>query len=271
MQFQKITEEPSPYTDLDKMSIAEIISVINKEDKTVALAVEKALPQILVLIREVINKLQSGGRLFYLGAGTSGRLGILDASEMPPSFGVPPQMVQGIIAGGKDAITAAVEFAEDDTESGWFDLQQNKISDKDFVIGISASGTTPFVLHSLKYCRANGIKTGAICCNPNSPVSAMAEFGIEIITGPEVITGSTRMKAATAQKMLLNMISSTVMIVLGMTSGNKMVNLQPLNQKLIQRGINLIMNELAITDPAQARKLLEKHGSVKKAMESFRR
>ena len=271
MSFQKITEANSPYPDLSEKSIKEIISILNNEDKTVASAVTCAIPQISRLAEAVAEKLRGGGRLFYLGAGTSGRLGLLDASEMPPSFGVSDQMVQGIIAGGQKAITSAVEGAEDDAETGWQALQERGVSSNDFVIGISASGETPFVFHALKACREGGIQTGALCNNPESPITSIAHFPVEVITGPEVLTGSTRMKAATAQKMVLNMISTAVMISLGKIAGNKMINLQPLNQKLVWRGIQIIMEELGISNINQARELLEKHGSVKKAIEAYRR
>jgi len=271
MGFRKITEESSSYTGLDKMSIDELIAIVNKEDKLVALAVEKALPQISALIKEVVLHLQSGGRLFYIGAGTSGRLGILDASEMPPSFGVSEEMVQGIIAGGEKAIVSAVEFAEDDTGGIEKIFQDKGISQNDMVIGISASGSTPFVLRALQYCRSAGITSGSVCNNPESPISGFSDFPVEVITGPEVITGSTRMKAATAQKMVLNMISSTAMIRLGRVKGNKMTNLMPLNKKLSQRAIQMIMEELGINDAAYAGQLLEKHGSAQKAIAACRR
>lgn len=270
MSYRKLTESDAACSDLDKKSIAEIIAIINTEDLTVAVSVQKALPQITKLAEAVLEKLQNGGRLFYIGAGTSGRLGILDSSEMPPSYGVSPDLVQGIIAGGEKAITSAVEFAEDNTDAGWAALQESNISEKDIIIGITASGSTPFVLHTLERSRSAGIQTGSIANNPGSPVSALADFPVEIITGPEVVTGSTRMKAATAQKMVLNMISSAVMIRLGHVSGSKMVDLKPLNHKLLERGSRIIMEELGITDYELAMELLEKHGSVRKALENSR-
>lgn len=269
--FQRLTEETSPYPHLDKKGIEEIISIIHAEDKTVTRAVERVLPAMVQLATTVTEKLKQGGRLFYVGAGTSGRLGILDASEMPPSYGVSSTLVQGVIAGGDKAITAAVEFAEDDPAAGWQQLVEKDISQKDFVLGISASGETPFIWHALKKCREAGISTGAIVNNPGSPISAFADFPVEVITGPEVVTGSTRMKAATAQKMLLNMLSTTVMISLGKISGNKMINLQPLNKKLNRRGITILMEELGLPDSRIAAELLEKHGSVKMAIEAYRR
>jgi N-acetylmuramic acid 6-phosphate etherase len=210
-----------------------------------------------------------GGRLFYIGAGTSGRLGVLDASECPPTFGVPPGLVIGIIAGGDKAITQAVEFAEDDKDQGWKDLQEHSISNKDSVVGIAASGTTPYVLGALKKCAENGITTGSISCNPDSPVSRVADFPIEVIAGPEFVTGSTRMKSGTAQKLVLNMISTSVMILLGRVEDNKMVNMQLTNEKLIQRGVYMLMERLNSNDYEMAKDLLLKCGSVKKAIESL--
>ena len=270
MSYQKLTEEDSAYPDLDKRSIPEILSIINKEDHSVPDAVKKILPQVAALAEAVFRKLKDGGRLFYVGAGTSGRLGILDASEMPPSYGVSPECVQGIIAGGEKAISEAVEFAEDNTEAGWAELDKRGISQKDFIIGITASGSTPFVVHVLEQAKSLGIQTASISNNPGSPVSAISDFPVEVITGPEVVTGSTRMKAATAQKMLLNMISSAVMIRLGHISGNKMVDLKPLNNKLLERGARIIMEKLGISDHDLALELLEKHGSVRKVLENTR-
>ncbi|MEO8763352.1 MAG: N-acetylmuramic acid 6-phosphate etherase [Ginsengibacter sp.] len=270
MSFIKITEEPSPYRNLEKMPAHKIIASINDEDKKVADAVAKALPQIESLVNEVTDKMLAGGRLFYIGAGTSGRLGILDASECPPTYGVPPTLVVGIIAGGSKAITTAVEFAEDDTEKGWKDLQAHKVSTADVVIGIASSGTTPYVIGALQKCRAKGITTGSISCNPDSPLSSCAEFPVEVVVGPEFVTGSTRMKSGTAQKMVLNMISTTAMIQIGRVEDNKMVNMQLTNEKLIIRGTEMLMQKAGITDEAVAKQLLLKYGSVKKAIENYK-
>ena len=230
------------------MSINEILTNINKEDKQVSKAVKKVIPQIEALVFAITDKMMAGGRLFYIGAGTSGRLAVVDASECPPTFGVPYGLVIAIIAGGEKAITTAVEFAEDDEEQGWKDLQQHFISDKDVVIGIAASGTTPYVIGALKKCAGHGITTGSISCNPGSPVSDVAEFPIEVIVGPEFITGSTRMKSGTAQKLVLNMISTSVMILLGRVEDNKMVNMQLTNEKLIERGVKMLMEKLGMAD-----------------------
>lgn len=268
-EFIKITEQPSRHRHLEKMSVTEILQNINKEDKSVPLAVEKAIPQIEALVNAATDKMLTGGRLFYMGAGTSGRLGVVDASECPPTYGVPYGLVIGIIAGGDEAITRAVEFAEDSTEQGWKDLQGYQISDKDVVIGIAASGRTPYVIGALKKCRENGIVTGSISCNPNSPVSQQADFPIEVIVGPEFVTGSTRMKSGTAQKLVLNMISTSIMIRLGRVEDNKMVNMQLTNDKLVDRGIKMVMENARISDYEQAKQLLLQHGSVKKAVAYF--
>ena len=268
MSFIKITEQPSHYRHLEKMPVFEIITGINNEDKKVAGAVKKALPQIESLINELTDKMLAGGRLFYIGAGTSGRLGILDASECPPTYGVPPSLVVGIIAGGNKAITNAVEFAEDDLEKGWKDLQAHKVSKADVVIGIASSGTTPYVIGALQKCREKGITTGSIYCNPDSPLSSYAEFPIEVIVGPEFVTGSTRMKSGTAQKMILNMISTAVMIQIGRVEDNKMVNMQLTNEKLIERGVHMLMEKLNLEDYEMTKELLLKYGSVKKAIDS---
>jgi N-acetylmuramic acid 6-phosphate etherase len=270
MSFQKITEQASPYRHLEKMSVQELIRNINKEDKTVPDAVEKAIPQIEKLAEAVSDKMLMGGRLFYIGAGTSGRLGIVDASECPPTYGVPPGLVIGIIAGGDKAITSAVEFAEDDREQGWKDLGAYNVSDKDVVIGIAASGTTPYVIGALDECRKRGIITGSISCNPDSPVSESADFPIEVVVGPEFVTGSTRMKSGTAQKLVLNMISTSVMIQLGRVEDNKMVNMQLTNDKLVDRGVKMVMERLKLSDYEQAKTLLLKYGSVKKAVDSLK-
>ena len=268
MSFQKITEEASPYRHLEKMPVGELITFINKEDQVVPAAVQKAIPRIEKLVEAISDKMLAGGRLFYIGAGTSGRLGIVDASECPPTFGVPPGLVIGIIAGGEKAITSAVEFAEDDRTQGWKDLQAHEVSDKDVVVGIAASGTTPYVIGALDECRRRGIITGSISCNPGSPVSASADFPIEVVVGPEFVTGSTRMKSGTAQKLVLNMISTAVMIQLGRVEDNKMVNMQLTNDKLVDRGVKMVMERLKLTDYEAARELLLKYGSVKQACES---
>jgi N-acetylmuramic acid 6-phosphate etherase len=269
MSFQKITEQQSPYRHLEKMSVREIITHINDEDKTVAASVEKAIPQIEKLVEAISDKMLMGGRLFYIGAGTSGRLAIVDASECPPTYGVPPGLVIGIIAGGEKAITTAVEFAEDDREQGWKDLQQFQVSDKDVVIGIAASGTTPYVIAALDECRKRGIITGSIACNPGSPVSHSADYPIEVVVGPEFVTGSTRMKSGTAQKLVLNMISTTVMIQLGRVEDNKMVNMQLTNDKLVDRGVKMLMEKIHLDDYEKARALLLQYGSVKKAVNGY--
>ncbi|MGL6068791.1 MAG: N-acetylmuramic acid 6-phosphate etherase, partial [Sediminibacterium sp.] len=254
---------------LEQMSIHELLTNINKEDKTVPDAVEKAIPQIEKLVAAISDKMLAGGRLFYIGAGTSGRLGIVDASECPPTFGVPYGLVIGLIAGGDKAITQAVEFAEDSTEEGWADLEKHFINDKDVVVGLAASGTTPYVIGALEECRKRGIITGSISCNPNSPVSAAADFPVEVVVGPEFVTGSTRMKSGTAQKLVLNMISTSIMIQLGRVEDNKMVNMQLSNVKLVDRGVKMVMDKLAINDYEKAKDLLLKHGSVKKAVDSI--
>lgn len=267
-EFIKVTEQPSTHRHLEKMSIQDLLENINNEDKMVPNAVEKAIPQIEKLVAAIADKMLAGGRLFYIGAGTSGRLGIVDASECPPSFGVPYGLVIGLIAGGDKAITQAVEFAEDSTEQGWADLQRHFVSDKDVVVGLAASGTTPYVISALKECRKQGIITGSISCNPNSPVSREADFPVEVVVGPEFVTGSTRMKSGTAQKLVLNMISTTVMIQLGRVEDNKMVNMQLSNVKLVDRGVKMVMDKLKITEYEIAKDLLLKHGSVKKAVEA---
>jgi N-acetylmuramic acid 6-phosphate etherase len=266
--FTKVTEQDSSYNHLENMGVEEILQHINTEDKSVPIAVEKAIPQIEKLVSAISDKMLAGGRLFYIGAGTSGRLGILDASECPPTYGVPYGLVIGIIAGGQKAIQEAVEFAEDSTEQGWMDLKKYDINDKDVVVGLAASGTTPYVISALEECRKNGITTGSISCNPNSPVSDAADFPVEVVVGPEFVTGSTRMKSGTAQKLVLNMISTTVMIQLGRVEGNKMVNMQLSNEKLVDRGVKMVMEKLSIADYEQAKQLLIKYGSIKKAIES---
>ncbi len=269
MSFEKITEQSSKYRHLENMSVGEILTYINTEDNTVPQAVEKAIPQIAELAEVAGDKMLMGGRLFYIGAGTSGRLGIVDASECPPTYGVPYGLVIGIIAGGEKAITTAVEFAEDDKEQGWKDLLEHNVSNKDVVIGIAASGTTPYVIGALEECRKRGIITGSISCNPDSPVSEAADFPIEVVVGPEFVTGSTRMKSGTAQKLVLNMISTTVMILLGRVEDNKMVNMQLTNDKLVDRGTKMLMERVKMTDYKKAKELLLKYGSVKKAADTI--
>ena len=266
--MQKITEQPSHYRHLEKMPIEELLANMNREDKTVPDAVEKKIPVIAGLVKIIIEKMKNGGRLFYIGAGTSGRLGILDASECPPTYGVPDDWVIGIIAGGDSAIRKSVEHAEDSETQAWTDLQQYFINDQDVVIGIAASGTTPYVVHGLKTCQQNNIVTGCITCNPGAPISQYADHAIEVITGPEFVTGSTRMKAGTAQKLALNMISTSVMIGLGRVLDNKLVDMQLSNNKLVERGTLIIKNALHISF-AEAQELLLKYGSVRKAMEGF--
>lgn len=267
--LKKITELPSPYRHLEKMSVNELLNHINDEDKTVPLAVERIIPDIEKFVSAVVDKMVAGGRLFYIGAGTSGRLGIVDASECPPTFGVPFDLVIGIISGGDSAIRKAVEFAEDSSEQGWIDLQQHHVSKKDVVLGIAASGTTPYVVGALAACRKHGITTGSISCNPGSPVSENADFPIEVVVGPEFVTGSTRMKSGTAQKLILNMISTTVMIQLGRVEDNKMVNMQLSNEKLVDRGVRMVMEKTGIKDYEEAKVLLLDKGSVKKVIDGI--
>jgi len=262
MEFIKITEQPSLYDDLDKKSVKEILEDINTEDHKVADAVQKAIPQIEKLVTLIIPRVKKGGRIFYMGAGTSGRLGVLDASEIPPTFGMPPTVVIGLIAGGDTALRNPVENAEDDMSRGWEELLQHHINSEDTVIGIAASGTTPYVIGAMRTAREHGILTGCITSNPNSPMATEADVPIEVIVGPEYVTGSSRMKSGTAQKMILNMISTTIMIELGRVQGNKMVNMQLSNQKLIDRGTRMIIEELHL-DYEKAEALLLLHGSVK--------
>lgn len=264
----KITEQSSEYRHLEKMSLRELLENINSEDQKVPLAVKNCLPQIEELGKAVFNKLSNNGRLFYIGAGTSGRLGILDASECPPTFGVSPNVVIGIIAGGDGAIRKAVEFAEDDTEQGWIDLKSHFISSKDIVIGLAASGTTPYVIAALKRCRENNIQTGSISCNPGSEISEHADFPIEVIVGPEFLTGSTRMKSGTAQKLVLNMLSTSIMILLGRVKDNSMIDMQLSNEKLVERGIQMILQQIDIPYE-KAKELLLSNGSVRAAIKRF--
>ena len=261
----KTTESDSKYDHLEKMSVKELLTNINSEDQSVPQAIEKIIPQIEALVHAIVKKMKKGGRLFYMGAGTSGRLGIVDASEIPPTFGLEHGKVIGIIAGGDSAIRKAVEFAEDDTAQGWKDLLAFDINKKDIVIGIAASGSTPYIIGALKMCRENGIATGTIACNKKAKISEHSDFPIEIIVGPEFVTGSTRMKAGTAQKLVLNMISTSVMIQLGRIKGNKMIDMQLSNNKLIARGTKMLMKSLSINEK-EAANLLAKHGSVRKAI-----
>lgn len=261
------TEMSSRFNNLEKMSVTAILEGMNSEDITVPLAVAKAIPQIEKLITATVERMKRGGRLFYIGAGTSGRLGILDASECPPTFGVSHDLVIGIIAGGDKAIRKAVEFAEDDVEQAAKDLEKYAVTADDVVIGVAASGTTPYVIGGVKMMREKGLLTGCITCNLNSPLAAVVEYPVEVEVGAEFVTGSTRMKAGTAQKLVLNMISTTVMIQLGRVKGNKMVDMQLSNNKLIRRGVKMVMSELQV-DEATAEQLIKEKGSVRKAIES---
>ncbi|MCF8253309.1 MAG: N-acetylmuramic acid 6-phosphate etherase [Bacteroidia bacterium] len=266
----RTTEADSNYQNLDSMSTRHLLENMNSEDQSVPLAVNKALPKIEKAVDAIYKKMANGGRLFYMGAGTSGRLGVVDASECPPTYGVPFGLVVGIIAGGDKAIRKAVEFAEDDTEQGWKDLEKHKITDKDFVVGIAASGTTPYVISALEKANENGIETGCITCNKNSPLAQTAKYPIEVIVGPEFVTGSTRMKAGTAQKLVLNMISTSVMVKLGRVKGNKMVDMRLSNNKLVKRGEDMLVAELGITEK-KAKELLSKYGSVRKAVNATKK
>lgn len=266
--FVRITEESSDYHDLEKMSIIDILTNINNEDRRVPEAVALAIPQIEKLVTAITDKMLAGGRLFYIGAGTSGRLGILDASEIPPTYGMPYGLVIGLIAGGEVAIQKAVENAEDNMQQGWDDLDKHFVSNKDVVIGIAASGTTPYVIGALNECRKRDIVTGSISCNPRAPISAHADYPIEIVVGPEFVTGSTRMKSGTAQKLVLNMISTAVMIQIGRVEDNKMVNMQLSNEKIVDRGTRMVMDKLEMSDYERAKALLLKYGSVKQAVQS---
>lgn len=264
----KTTEAESAHQNLEQMSTKKLLQQINLEDQSVPFAIEKSLSTIEKLVQAAYKKMKDGGRLFYIGAGTSGRLGIVDASECPPTYGVPFGLVVGIIAGGDKAIRKAVEFAEDNAEQGWLDLQKHKISNKDFVIGIAASGTTPYVIGALEMANKNDIETGCITCNKNSPLANVAKYPVEVVVGPEFVTGSTRMKAGTAQKLVLNMISTSLMIKLGKVKGNKMVDMRMSNHKLVKRGIEMIVKELKISEK-KAESLLTLHGSVRKVIDNF--
>ncbi len=265
----KITEQSSNYINLDKMSTLELLENMNKEDKTVPFAVEKCIPQIEKLVDGIVERIKRGGRMFYLGAGTSGRLGILDASEIPPTFGAPYEMVIGLIAGGDKAIRRAVEAAEDNWEGGWSDMQQYGVDHDDVVIGIAASGTTPYVIGAVREARSRGILTACVTCNPGSPLAAEVDIPIEAVVGPEFVTGSTRMKSGTAQKLVLNMITTTTMIRLGHVKGNKMVDMQLTNAKLVDRGTKMIMEEAQVDNYDIAKELLLTQGSVRKAVDFY--
>lgn len=270
MSFKKITEQNSLHDNLDKKSVRELLVEMNEEDQKVPLAVAKALPQIEALVEKIVVRMQRGGRIFYLGAGTSGRLGVLDASEIPPTFGMPPHLVVGLIAGGERALRNPVENAEDDINKGWDELEDHHVNQNDVVIGIAASGTTPYVIGALRNARLNGILTASVACNPDSPIAQEAEIKIEVIVDPEFVTGSTRLKSGTAQKLVLNMITTVTMIKLGRVKGNKMVNMQLSNAKLVDRGARMIVEELGL-EYEQAKNILLIHGSVKKAVDAYRK
>ena len=270
MAFQKITESESLYDNLDQMSVRELLEGINNEDRKVAIAVGREIPKIEKLVTRIVERMRRGGRLFYIGAGTSGRLGVLDASAIPPTYGMPNTLVIGLIAGGDRALRNPVESAEDDLDKAWEELQQYHINTNDTLVGIAASGTTPYVIGALRKARSEGILTASISCNPDSPMAAEAEIAIEPVVGPEFVTGSTRMKSGTAQKMVLNMITTSTMIKLGRVKGNRMVNMQLTNQKLVDRGTRMIMEELRL-DYEQSKNLLLLHGSVREAIDSYHR
>ena len=270
MAFQKITESESLYDNLDQMSVRELLEGINNEDRKVAIAVGREIPKIENLVTRIVERMRRGGRLFYIGAGTSGRLGVLDASEIPPTYGMPNTLVIGLIAGGDRALRNPVESAEDDLDKAWEELQQYHINTNDTLVGIAALGTTPYVIGALRKARSEGILTASISCNPDSPMAAEAEIAIEPVVGPEFVTGSTRMKSGTAQKMVLNMITTSTMIKLGRVKGNRMVNMQLTNQKLVDRGTRMIMEELRL-DYEQSKNLLLLHGSVREAIDSYHR
>ena len=270
MAFQKITESESLYDNLDQMSVRELLEGINNEDRKVAIAVGREIPKIENLVTRIVERMRRGGRLFYIGAGTSGRLGVLDASEIPPTYGMPNTLVIGLIAGGDRALRNPVESAEDDLDKAWEELQQYHINTNDTLVGIAASGTTPYVIGALRKARSEGILTASISCNPDSPMAAEAEIAIEPVVGPEFVTGRTRMKSGTAEKMVLNMITTSTMIKLGRVKGNRMVNMQLTNQKLVDRGTRMIMEELRL-DYEQSKNLLLLHGSVREAIDSYHR
>ena len=269
MAFRKITEESSDYHDLEKKPVCELLSDMNRENQKAAFAVQEALPQIEALVSAIIPRMKQGGRIFYIGAGTSGRLGVLDASEVPPTFGMPPTWIIGLIAGGDKALRSPVEKAEDDSEQGWQELKGYGVNEKDTVIGIAASGTTPYVIGAVREAKKRGILTACITCNPDSPLSKEVDIPVEAIVGPEFVTGSTRLKSGTAQKMILNMISTTTMIRLGRVKGNKMIDMQLTNAKLVDRGSKMIMEETGIDDYELAKRLLLHHRSVRKAVDAY--
>jgi N-acetylmuramic acid 6-phosphate etherase len=268
--MQKVTEQSSHYDNLEQMSTRNLLVNINNEDKSVPLAVEKCIPEIEKLVDGIIDRMHRGGRLFYIGAGTSGRLGILDASEIPPTYGAPFELIIGLIAGGDTAIRRAVESAEDKIDGAWKDMAHYNPEANDILIGIAASGTTPYVIGGLRDARNNGLLTASITCNPDSPVAAEAEIKIEVIVGPEFVTGSTRMKSGTAQKLVLNMISTATMVRLGKVKGNKMFDMQLSNQKLVDRGSRMIAEETGLSYEESKRMLLQ-YGSVRAAVNAFRR
>lgn len=261
----RTTERASAYSNFDRLSLRSMLRIMNREDRIVPRSVAKALPQVEALSEAIYRQMHAGGRLFYLGAGTSGRLGIVDASECPPTFGVEPGRVIGLIAGGDAAIRKAVEFAEDQIDGGWNDLQAHQVGAADMVVGLAASGTTPYVVGALAECRRRNIPTGCITCNHNTPLEAQADYPVVVLVGPEVISGSTRLKSGTAQKLVLNMLTTTVMVRLGYVRGNRMVHMQLSNHKLWDRGIRMLQQEYPITE-AEARRLLKMHGSVDAVM-----
>lgn len=267
--FTKVTEQTSLHDHLDEKSVGELLYEMNEEDQKVALAVKAAIPQIEKLVEGIVPRMKQGGRIFYMGAGTSGRLGVLDASEIPPTFGMPPTYVIGLIAGGDSALRNPIEKAEDDPEKSWQELLEHDITPLDTVIGIAASGTTPYVIGALEHAREFGCLTGSISCNPDSPVSQAAEIGIEAVVGPEFLTGSTRLKSGTAQKLICNMITTITMIKMGRVKGNKMVNMQLTNKKLVDRGTRMLMEEIGLGYD-ECRDMLLQHGSVKKAADAYR-
>ncbi len=268
--MEKVTEKTSHYNDLEKMSVRDLLENINKEDQTVPMAVQKCIPAIEELVNGIVKRMRKGGRLFYIGAGTSGRLGILDASEIPPTFGAPFELIVGLIAGGDTAIRKAVESAEDKLDGAWKDMEMYKPNENDVLVGIAASGTTPYVIGGLREARKNGMLTASITCNPGSPVAAEAEIKIEAVVGPEFVTGSTRMKSGTAQKLILNMISTSTMIQLGRVKGNKMFDMQLTNAKLVDRGSRMIVEETGLNYD-EAKRMLLLHGTVRKAVEEFKK
>ena len=268
MKFIKVTEQESNHKDLEKKSVIELVNAMHEEDNNALKAVNKVLPKISELIEAIAPKIEKGGRLFYIGAGTSGRLGVLDASECPPTFGTPPEKVIGLVAGGIPALYSSIEIAEDDMHQAWIDLSEHKVNSNDFVIGIAASGTTPYVVGGLKDCQENNISTACIVCNENSPLSEYADFKIEVIVGPEFLTGSSRLKAGTAQKLILNMISTISMILDGHVRGNKMIDMQMSNAKLNKRARRILVEELSV-DEGKADELILKHKSIRLAIDNF--